>query len=242
MRKLDQAKTIELFLYILFAVICFYQIAIASDIYSQIASDRNVMLLCMFLWFSLFLSFACIFLDFSLYSKQNQNFASLTDAANTDSVAHIANRYSIDAIIDAYAERGIPREMGAAMIELTSLKDVNAKYGRVEGNNLIRAFSILLSMASLDECIVGRNGGNRFIVLYEKSSDLLLSVFLERLADKVGEHNKNTTNHPISYEYGTAHAKADDISSITRLIALSSNRLSERINRSRDEEKKKEEN
>ncbi len=229
MKRFDQMKTMELIIFMGFAGLCFYQIVIASDIYQQITSDKNVMHLCIFLWVSLFLSFACIFIDFSLYSKQNQNLASLAYAANTDSVARIANRYSIDSIIDEYADRDIPEEMGAAMIELTSLKDVNANFGRVEGNNLIRAFSIILSMASLDECIVGRNGGNRFIVLYERSSDLHLSVFLDRLADKVRDYNANTKNHLIKYEYGTAYAQADDLTSITRLIALSSSRLTDKL-------------
>lgn len=229
MKKFDQMKTLELVVFMAFAGVCFYQIVIASDIYQQITTDKNVMHLCIFLWVSLFLSFACIFVDFSLYSKQNENLASLTAAANTDSVARIANRYSIDSIIDEYADKDIPGEMGAAMIELTSLKEVNTNYGRVEGNNLIRAFSIILSMASLDECIVGRNGGNRFIILYEKSSDLHLSVFLDRLSDKVRDYNANTKNHHIEYEYGVAYGEKDNITSITRLIALSSNRLTEKV-------------
>ncbi|MBQ9633094.1 MAG: GGDEF domain-containing protein [Lachnospiraceae bacterium] len=229
MKKFDQMKTLELFVFMFFAMVCFYKIVISSDIYQQITTDKNVMHLSIFLWLSLFLSFTCIFIDFSLYSKQNQNLASLAYAANTDSVARIANRYSIDSIIDEYAEKDIPKEMGAAMIELTSLKDVNANFGRVEGNNLIRSFSLILSMASLDECVVGRNGGNRFIILYEKSSDLHLAVFLDRLSDKVRDYNANTNNHLIKYEYGTAYAEADDITSITRLIALSSMRLSERL-------------
>ena len=236
MKKFDQMKTLELLVFMGFAGLCFYQIVIASDIYQQITTDENVMHLCLFLWLSLFLSFACIFVDFSLYSKQNENLASLMYAANTDSVARIANRYSIDSIIDEYAEKDIPGEMGAAMIELTSLKDVNANFGRVEGNNLIRSFSIILSMASLDECIVGRNGGNRFIILYEKSSDLHLSVFLDRLADKVRDYNANTNNHLIKYEFGTAYAEADEITSITRLIALSSMRLTEKLSGGAPEE------
>ena len=241
MKRFDQMKTLELVVFMAFAGLCFYEIVIVSDIYQQIAVDNNVMHLCIFLWVSLFLSFACIFVDFSLYSKQNQNLANLAYAANTDSVARIANRYSIDSIIDEYAEKNIPGEMGAAMIELTSLKDVNANFGRVEGNNLIRSFSIILSMASLDECIVGRNGGNRFIILYEKSSDLHLSVFLDRLADKVRDYNANTNNHLIKYEYGTAYADKDDISSITRLIALSSMRLTDKLTGKAEEEVSEEE-
>ena len=84
-------------------------------------------------------------------------------------------------------------------------------------------------MASLDECIVGRNGGNRFIILYERSSDLHLSVFLDRLADKVRDYNANKNNHPIRYEFGTAYAEADEVTSITRLIALSSMRLTDKL-------------
>lgn len=229
MKKNDRVKTFELFLFMVFAAICFYRIVIISDIYQQVTTNENIMVLCLFLWMSLFLSFAFIFIDFSLYSKQHQSLYDLTNAAKQDTVARIANRYSIDSIIDEYAEKDVPTGMGVSMIELTSLKEVNANFGRIEGNNLIRGFSIILSMASLDECIVGRNGGNRFIILYEDAADLHMEVFLDRLHDKVRDYNANAKNHIMKYEYGTAYAEADNITSITKLIAESSMRLSQKL-------------
>lgn len=229
MKKNDRVKTFELLLLMAFAVICFYKIIITSDIYQKVATDENTRILCILLWMSLFLSFTFIFIDFSMYSKQYQSLADLSNAAKQDSVARIANRYSIDSIIDEYADKDVPSGMGVAMIELTSLKDVNANFGRIEGNNLIRGFSIILSMASLDECIVGRNGGNRFIILYEEGADLHLEVFLDRLSDKVRDYNANAKNHLMKYEFGTAYAEADGINSITKLIAESSMRLSQKL-------------
>ena len=149
MKKFDTAKTIELIIFMMFAMFCFYNIVIAGDLYRQISTDKSVRMLCIFLWISLFMAFGFIFVDFIMYSKQNESLYSLTAAANTDTVAHIANRYSIDSIIDEYADKDIPDEMGVCMIELVSLKDVNANFGRMEGNNLIRSFSIMLSLFPL---------------------------------------------------------------------------------------------
>ncbi len=227
MRTFDRVKTIELFAFVAFAAICFYRIVVASNIYQEMTNDANIRALCLLLWAAMFMCFFMIFIDFSMFSKQNQNLNALSEAANTDTVARIGNRFSVDAIIDEYAEKDIPKEMGCAMIELSSLKDVNAKKGRMAGNDHIRNFSLILTMSALDECIVGRNGGNRFIILYEKEADLHLEVFLDRLAEKVYDHNKNARNDPISYNYGTSYAGIDDVTSITRLIALSSMRLNE---------------
>ena len=227
MKAFDRVKTVELFAFVIFAVICFYRIVVASNIYQKMTDDANLRILCLLLWTAMFMCFFMIFIDFSMFSRQNQNLNALSAAANTDTVARIGNRFSVDSIIDEYAEKEIPKEMGCAMIELTSLKEVNGKQGRVAGNDHIRNFSLILTMSALDECVVGRNGGNRFIVLYEKEADLHLEVFLDRLAEKVRDHNANGHNAPITYNSGTAYAGIDNISSITRLIALSSMRLNE---------------
>ena len=227
MKVFDRVKTVELFAFVAFAAVCFYRIVVASNIYQEMATDSNLRIVCLLLWAAMFMCFFMIFIDFSMFSRQNQNLTALSQAANTDTVARIGNRFSVDSIIDEYAEKDIPREMGCAMIELVSLKDVNAKQGRMGGNDHIRNFSLILTMSALDECVVGRNGGNRFIVLYEKEADLHLEVFLDRLAEKVRDHNASGKHAKIVYNCGTAYAGIDDITSITRLIALSSMRLNE---------------
>ncbi len=236
MKLFDRIKTFELFLFVIFAAVCFYRIVVASNIYEEMSVDTNLKVVCLLLWGAMFLGFFMIFVDFSMFARQNQNLSELSTAANTDTVAHINNRYSVDSIIDKYAEKEIPKEIGCAMIELTSLMNVNADYGRMAGNSHIRNFSLILSMSALDECILGRNGGNRFIVLYEKSAELHLGVFLDRLSEKVRDHNAHGKNYAITYAYGTAFAGADKLTSITDMIALSSKRLNAKKNNQELEE------
>ncbi len=228
MKAFDRIKTFELFLFVVFAAICFYRIVVASNIYEQMSVDTNLKVVCLLLWGAMFLGFFMIFIDFSMFARQNENLYALSTAANTDTVAHISNRYSVDSIIDAYADKEIPEHMGCAMIELTSLMSVNADQGRMAGNAHIRNFSLILSMSALDECVLGRNGGNRFIVLYEKDAELHLGVFLDRLAEKVRDHNAHGNNSTITYQFGTAFAGADGITAITKMIALSSTRLNDK--------------
>lgn len=44
---------------------------------------------------------------------------------------------------------------------------INNTYGHVIGNATIQSFSDVLSGASVGLCFVGRNGGNKFLALFE---------------------------------------------------------------------------
>lgn len=227
MKKLDIAKTIQLIVFIIVALICAGLILLNPELYHMIAADSRVRLICGLLWLVLFVSFLFIFLDFSLLSSWKKDFRELNYAVHSDPVAGIANRFSCDAIIEKYLDQPLPENMGCVMFDLTNISEINKDYGHIQGNILIRDFSNILRMTSLNLCFVGRNGGNKFIALFEDTDRKRIDMFLSRVEQKVAEHNAIANAYPIKYQYGIAFHDGVAAPTVTDLIALSFKRINQ---------------
>lgn len=227
MKKLDIAKTIQLIVFIIVALVCAVLILLNPELYHMIAADSRVRLICGLLWLVLFISFLFIFLDFSLLSSWKKDFRELNYAVHSDPVAGIANRFSCDAIIEKYLDQPLPENMGCVMFDLTNISEINRDYGHIQGNILIRDFSNILRMTSLNLCFVGRNGGNKFIALFEDTDRKRIDMFLSRVEQKVAEHNAIANTYPIKYQYGIAFHDGVAAPTVTDLIALSFKRINQ---------------
>lgn len=225
MKKFDVFKTIQLVLFICTAAISLFVILTDGELYQMIASDPHVRILCIMLWTALVLSFFFIYMDFSLFSSFKKEYRELDFALSSDPVSGIANRYSCDSVIEKYLDKPLPRNIGCIMFDLTNLGDINRTYGHIEGNELIREFSGILQSTSLNLCFVGRNGGNKFLALFEECNDEKLKDFLEHIEIKIERYNSIEEAHPIFYRYGIAFNEDSSIKSITDLIALANRRI-----------------
>ena len=228
MKKLDVLKTIQLFVFAILAIISFVLIVTDSDVYPSVAVSKSVRLLSILLWISLFFSFLFIFIDFSVYITQKKDYNALDYAVHSDPLAKIANRNGCDELIEQYADKPLPQDLGCIMFELTSLGHTNRHYTRMAGNRQIRNFSIILKMASVNTCFVGRNGGNKFLAIFENSSREIMDEFLSRIHDKVEEHNQDEKNPRMTYAYGAAFHE-ENVKEVTDLVALSNHRLEDYI-------------
>lgn len=219
MKKLDTLKSIQLIIYIIIAGVCFYLIVIHSNVYHLIADSKELQLVCLLLWGTLFIAFLFIFIDFSMYARQKKDFKALDYAVHSDPLAKIANRSGCDEVIEKYANKELPTNMCVIMLFLTSLNDINKTQSRTEGNKQIRSFSIILKLASVNMCFVGRNGGNVFMAIFEDTTKENIDLFLDRVETKVIEHNKDHQNLAMHYQYGYAY-HVEDAKEVGDLISI----------------------
>ena len=189
MKKLDIFKTSQLIVYIVLALACAGLILLNPDLYHMIGEDSRVRLICGLVWFVFLISFLFILLDFNLLSSWKKDYRELDYAVHSDPVAGIANRFSCDALIEKYLDKPLPENMGCVMFDLTNIAEINQQYGHIQGNMLIRDFSNILRITSLNLCFVGRNGGNKFIALFEDTDMEKINTFLLRVRQKTDEHN-----------------------------------------------------
>lgn len=219
MKKMNLVKTIQLLVFGILAAVVI--IAVVAD------NGRNVRVVSLLLWLSLALSFFFIFLDFSFYAREEEAYAKLLQNLSSDQMTKIGNRYSIDKLIDKYDNLPLPSDFGCVVLTLSNIREINEKYGRQEGNAAIRRFSLILKMASVGHCFVGRNGGNKFVAMFENGSEEMISHFLERIRDKVDANNADSSNPPMKFEYGIAFHEGGEVREVTDLISLADRRVGE---------------
>lgn len=225
MNKHSLFKTIQLVLFVLLAAGVILLIFTDPAVYHQAANDHATRLLCIGLWASLGLSFLFLFLDFYFFLSYRKDYREMDYALHSDPVSGIANRFSCDMIVEKYLDKPLPEDVGCIMIDITNIREINRLYGHMQGNMAISDFSGILTAASEGLCFVGRNGGNKFLALFEEATDQKMSLFLERVKDKVTTHNNNVKNGAIEYRYGTAFQEGPEIDEITKLISLSNSRI-----------------
>lgn len=225
MKRFDVFKTIQLIIFIAVTAFCVIMVISDEDLYHLIANNGHIKLICAMLWGSLGLTFLFIFFDFSLFSSFKSDYRELDYAVHSDPVAGIANRYSCDVLIEKYLDQPLPENLGCIMFDLSNIAEINRLYGHIKGNTLIHDFSNILKLTSVDLCFVGRNGGNKFLAVFEDSSIEDIETFLMRVDQKVKAHNASSENFPIEYRYGTAFHESSSIKTITELIALSNKRI-----------------
>ena len=107
------------------------------------------------------------------------------------------------------------------MIELSTLYNVNSLYGRAAGNKLLESFAGILSTSAVSLCFVGRNGGNKFLAIFEDGSREDVETFLDRVKTKCDKYNSLTPDRPIRYAYGCAYNSELHEKNIIDLISKS---------------------
>lgn len=225
MKKFDLFKTIQLILYVLLAVFGLVIIFTDRELYQLIANDPHIRLLCILLWVVFALSFFFIFMDFSLFSVFKKDYRELDFAVSSDPVSGIANRNSCDTVIEKYLDKPLPEHIGCIMLDLSNIRTINSLWGHVRGNEMIREFSDILYKASKNLCFVGRNGGSRFMALFEDCSLQKMESFLAEVDEQVKQYNTRPASPPIQYQYGYAYTDKDEAETITDLISLSDRRI-----------------
>lgn len=227
MKKFDRLKTVQLILFALLTVACGVIVYTNKELFHLIGVNPSVKLIAILLWLALGLAFLFIFLDYSYINNFKQDFRELDFAVHSDPVAGIANRYSSDMLIEKYLDKPLPKDMAIIMLDLNNLGYINKTYGHAKGNELIKEFSYILRSTARNLCHVGRNGGNKFIVIFEECDDQAIADFLDKVERKVSSNNEKVGKFPIEYSYGTAFHEGEAAKAITDLISLANRRITE---------------
>lgn len=225
MKKQTLYKTVQLILFIGIAAAVIALVFSDTNVYHQAATDSAVRLLCVALWAVLGLSFLFLFLDFFYFLSYRKDYREMDYALHSDPLSGIANRFSCDMLVEKYLDKPLPEDMACVMIDLSNIREINRLYGHLHGNMVITDFSMILNSAAEGLCFVGRNGGNKFLALFENTTQETISLFLGRVKDKVIAHNTGNQTAHIEYRYGVAFHEDAEIDEITKLIALSNSRI-----------------
>lgn len=226
MKKFNTFKIVQLAILIILAIIS-VGLLMQPEIKQYVFSSTPATALFVVVWIVLLVNFIFILIDFNLISSIKLNYHNLYDVAYSDPLSGIPNRFSCDTIIEKYHDKRLPEDIGCVMIDLTNLPEVNALYNHTTGNKLLKDFSSILSTAAVSLCFVGRNGGNKFLAIFENCNQEKIQIFLDRIEDRVSQHNQAPDTIAIEYHTGIALNSEEHLDQITRLISLANNRIAE---------------
>ena len=224
-KKFELVKTIQLIIFFGITAVGLAIIFTNDELYQMVGNNASVRILCVLLWLTMALSFVFIFWDFTTHSSFKKDYRELDYAVYNDHIAGIANRYSCDAMIAKYMDHELPKTIGCVMLDISNIREINEQYGHIGGNAAIQDFSNILHLSSLGICFVGRNGGNKFMALFEECEEGKINTFLTRLNQKLESYNSQEGSAPIHYAIGSAFNKDEKVTQVTRLISLADRRL-----------------
>lgn len=226
MKKMSRLKIIQLTVLITLSIITAC-LLFNKDIKQYIFSTLAASILFVVVWIILIVSFLFLLMDFSVISNIKLNYHNLYEVAYSDPLSGIPNRFSCDVLIEKYIDKVLPNNIGCLMIDLTNLPEINSLYSHAIGNELLKRFSDILSISATSLCFVGRNGGNKFLAIFEDCTQEKLDTFIGRLEAKVAQNNASVKATPIEYRIGSAMNSEENFTQITKLIALANHRVYE---------------
>jgi diguanylate cyclase (GGDEF)-like protein len=113
----------------------------------------------------------------------------MSDLAMVDELTGLKNRRSffedIEPVIAGSRRRGKP--VAIALLDLDHFKDVNDTHGHAIGDDVLRVVAHRIEETLRQEQIVGRIGGEEFVVLLPDTSPQQALVAIERVRKAVGE-------------------------------------------------------
>ncbi len=115
------------------------------------------------------------------YQQVHNLYLTLSKRSVTDTLTQVGNRLKLNEelkiVMDQYHRFG--QSFGLVMIDIDFFKSVNDQHGHQVGDKILQQFATLLIHHSRSSDIVGRWGGEEFLIIY-KNSSLKLSLHFTR--------------------------------------------------------------
>lgn len=224
MKKFNTFKIVQLILLIILTAVSLYML-MQPEVKQYIFDSTPATILFIIVWAVLLVTFIFLLIDFSLISSMKMDYHNLYDVAYSDPLSGIPNRFSCDTIIEKYYDKKLPDDIACVMINLSNLPEINTLYDHRTGNKVLKDFSGILSTAAVSLCFVGRNGGNKFLAIFENCTDEKLNTFLDRVTDRVDQYNQASDSISMEYRIGKAMNRDEHLEQITKLISLANSRI-----------------
>lgn len=149
--------------------------------------------------------------------------ARLETLAHTDPLTHLLNRRGLLVRLEAELDRvrRYNAPLGLLLIDLDHFKSVNDTYGHLAGDDVLTEMGKLLQNATRSVDIVGRYGGEEFVVVLPETAVDGVMIFAQRIRDKIAAHKfsfgKGITNH-LTASVGVANFPSAGIHSSEELL------------------------
>ena len=149
----------------------------------------------------------CLVINYFLHITEHINEITiktkLQGLAYKDSLTGISNRARCEQVQKELSESS--KSFCIISIDLDRLKYVNDTFGHLSGDKMIADFAHILSDVFPTAILVGRMGGDEFIVIIDTTDQSLISMCLDKLKTAIDKRNDSSKDDPpISASIGYA--------------------------------------
>ena len=171
----------------------------------------------------------CLLLSYFFYTIYSSNMASMQSRimslAYTDTLTGLSNRARCEQLLNMLSEER--NTYAIVSLDLNYLKKVNDTLGHHEGDRLLTGFSTILTDCFWDANLIGRMGGDEFIVVLMEERAFSVTKRIHELYSMIGEWNNKEQQFQYSAAYGYAYSHEVPNGSAKEVYMLADNRMYE---------------
>lgn len=224
-KKIRTSKIIQLSLLIVFILFFVGVLLSHPTLTKQIYQNEVLFILCAFTWILILFQLICLFIDF----LQMRSFALESHALNRiaylDNLTGIPNRHGLDVVFQTYDNPKSLEDVGCFMVTIDNLKSTNESLGHKAGDLLIQDFCSIFEEIGDGFGVVGRNGGNEFILVINHCTNELMAHFIHILNSQIGCYNEEHENAPLHIAYTYVLNSTEHATAFTQLLTATYNKL-----------------
>ena len=172
---------------------------------------------------------SCLLVSYLFYNISSSSMASMqskiANLAYTDPLTGLSNRARCETMMSYLTQEH--SNYTIISLDLNKLKQVNDTYGHREGDRLITGFSTILSDCFWDANLIGRMGGDEFIVILMEDRALQVTKRLHELYALINEWNRKEQLFKYSASYGYAYSYEVPNGSAKEVYMLADSRMYE---------------
>ncbi len=146
-------------------------------------------------------------------------YEALQEVAITDKLTQLYNRHKLDEVLIMEKNR-VDRyggSFGIVILDIDYFKNINDTYGHHVGDSVLQELSVLLQENSRSSDVIGRWGGEEFLIIAPNLGKDEIENFAHNLKDKISKHLfKNTDNITVSMGISVYQGDEDIEKSLVR--------------------------
>ncbi len=132
--------------------------------------------------------------DLKKYNKQ------LQELSTTDSLTKLYNRRKIDEILNQLKNK----KYSLILLDIDNFKEINDVFGHLEGDKVLIRLAKLLKENTNSNDILGRWGGEEFLVICKNTNESEANIIAQRLKELI--ENENFEIRQITASFGVSEA------------------------------------
>lgn len=219
------AKIVQLCVLSLIGISFFLILVFNPALGKEIYENRTLFTLCAVAWLLMLISLGFTLYDFFRLRSFAEESHALNKVAYLDHLTGIPNRHGLDTVFQTYDSPESMASVGCFMVTIDNLKDSNETLGHKTGDLMIQHFCSIFEEIGDKFGVVGRNGGNEFVLVINHCTDENIQNFINTLNKQVDKHNEEYADAALKLKYAYVLNTDERAEAFTQLMTATYNKL-----------------